>query len=345
MGYTTEHIAYECYLFLITILGINDAENSIYSFQNTTVFTGVDDALSYFLTYLFIYVLFYFLFARRIRGTEGISINNPLLLVIGICFFFIDIFLNSFVDNYSNIDFNQTYICIITLINILLCVMFMFFSFEISLRQELRYNLNVINQMKYNEKRQYELSKENIDLINQKCHDLKYQIRNIGNNNSINSEVVEEISQAITIFDSNVKTGNSALDIIFSEKSLLCNKNNIRFTCIADGKLLNFLSEVDTYSLFGNLIDNAIEALSDEIEKRIISLSIKGQGDFVCISIQNYYSQQLEFKNGLPVTKKDKKYHGYGMQSIKMICEKYDGTLSINTKDNIFSVNILFLKK
>lgn len=33
------------------------------------------------------------------------------------------------------------------------------------------------------------------------------------------------------------------------------------------------------------------------------------------------------------------------MQSIKMICEKYNGTLSINTNDNIFSVNILFLKQ
>ena len=200
--------------------------------------------------------------------------------------------------------------------------------------------------MKYNEEKQYELSKENIALINQKCHDLKYFIRNYGYKQTLNPQVIEEISQSIEIFDSNIKTGNNALDIIFTEKSLLCYKNNIRFTCIADGKLLSFMDDVDAYSLFGNLVDNAIEALKDEAQKRVISLIIKGQGDFVSISIQNFFSKQLRFENGLPITtKKDKNYHGYGMQSIKMICEKYNGTLSINTNDNIFSVNILFLKQ
>lgn len=346
IGYTTEHIAYELYLFIVTIFGIVDGENGIYSFQNKFLFINYQDAICYFASYLVIYFFAYLFFARKIKGNEGIRINNPLFLIIGIIFIFIDISLNAFVDNYSKANFDKTYICTIAIINILLCIMFEFFAFETSTRQELRKNLDVISQMKYNEEKQYELSKENIALINQKCHDLKYFIRNYGNNQTLNPQVIEEISQSIEIFDSNIKTGNNALDIIFTEKSLLCYKNNIRFTCIADGKLLSFMDDVDAYSLFGNLVDNAIEALKDEAQKRVISLIIKGQGDFVSISIQNFFSKQLRFENGLPITtKKDKNYHGYGMQSIKMICEKYNGTLSINTNDNIFSVNILFLKQ
>lgn len=346
IGYTTEHIAYELYLFIVTIFGIVNGENGIYSFQNKFLFINYQDAICYFASYLVIYFFAYLFFARKIKGNEGIRINNPLFLIIGIIFIFIDISLNAFVDNYSKANFDKTYICTIAIINILLCIMFEFFAFETSTRQELRKNLDVISQMKYNEEKQYELSKENIALINQKCHDLKYFIRNYGNNQTLNPQVIEEISQSIEIFDSNIKTGNNALDIIFTEKSLLCYKNNIRFTCIADGKLLSFMDDVDAYSLFGNLVDNAIEALKDEAQKRVISLIIKGQGDFVSISIQNFFSKQLHFENGLPITtKKDKKYHGYGMQSIKMICEKYNGTLSINTNDNIFSVNILFLKQ
>lgn len=346
IGYTTEHIAYELYLFIVTIFGIVNGENGIYSFQNKFLFINYQDAICYFASYLVIYFFAYLFFARKIKGNEGIRINNPLFLIIGIIFIFIDISLNAFVDNYSKVNFDKTYICTIAIINILLCIMFEFFAFETSTRQELRKNLDVISQMKYNEEKQYELSKENIALINQKCHDLKYFIRNYGNNQTLNPQVIEEISQSIEIFDSNIKTGNNALDIIFTEKSLLCYKNNIRFTCIADGKLLSFMDDVDAYSLFGNLVDNAIEALKDEAQKRVISLIIKGQGDFVSISIQNFFSKQLRFENGLPITtKKDKNYHGYGMQSIKMICEKYNGTLSINTNDNIFSVNILFLKQ
>ncbi len=346
IGYTTEHIAYELYLFIVTIFGIVNGGNGIYSFQNKFLFINYQDAICYFASYLVIYFFAYLFFARKIKGNEGIRINNPLFLIIGIIFIFIDISLNAFVDNYSKANFDKTYICTIAIINILLCIMFEFFAFETSTRQELRKNLDVISQMKYNEEKQYELSKENIALINQKCHDLKYFIRNYGNNQTLNPQVIEEISQSIEIFDSNIKTGNNALDIIFTEKSLLCYKNNIRFTCIADGKLLSFMDDVDAYSLFGNLVDNAIEALKDEAQKRVISLIIKGQGDFVSISIQNFFSKQLRFENGLPITtKKDKNYHGYGMQSIKMICEKYNGTLSINTNDNIFSVNILFLKQ
>lgn len=346
IGYTTEHIAYELYLFIVTVFGIVNGENGIYSFQNKFLFINYQDAICYFVSYLSIYFFAYLFFARKIKGNEGIRINNPLFLIIGIIFIFIDISLNAFVDNYSKVNFDKTYICTIAIINILLCIMFEFFAFETSTRQELRKNLDVISQMKYNEEKQYELSKENIALINQKCHDLKYFIRNYGNNQTLNPQVIEEISQSIEIFDSNIKTGNNALDIIFTEKSLLCYKNNIRFTCIADGKLLSFMDDVDAYSLFGNLVDNAIEALKDEEQKRVISLIIKGQGDFVSISIQNFFSKQLHFENGLPITtKKDKNYHGYGMQSIKMICEKYNGTLSINTNDNIFSVNILFLKQ
>lgn len=346
IGYTTEHIAYELYLFIVTVFGIVNGENGIYSFQNKFLFINYQDAICYFVSYLSIYFFAYLFFARKIKGNEGIRINNPLFLIIGIIFIFIDISLNAFVDNYSKVNFDKTYICTIAIINILLCIMFEFFAFETSTRQELRKNLDVISQMKYNEEKQYELSKENIALINQKCHDLKYFIRNYGNNQTLNPQVIEEISQSIEIFDSNIKTGNNALDIIFTEKSLLCYKNNIRFTCIADGKLLSFMDDVDAYSLFGNLVDNAIEALKDEAQKRVISLIIKGQGDFVSISIQNFFSKQLRFENGLPITtKKDKDYHGYGMQSIKMICEKYNGTLSINTNDNIFSVNILFFKQ
>ena len=41
-------------------------------------------------------------------------------------------------------------------------------------------------------------------------------------------------------------------------------------------------------------------------------------------------------------TKRDKAYHGYGMKSVKMLCDKYGGEMSIHTENSVFNLNILF---
>jgi len=61
------------------------------------------------------------------------------------------------------------------------------------------------------------------------------------------------------------------------------------------------------------------------------------------IHIQNYYHGKIIFDNDLSITTKgDIRYHGFGTKSIKMIVEKYKGTLSFNIIKDIFSLNILF---
>ena len=55
-------------------------------------------------------------------------------------------------------------------------------------------------------------------------------------------------------------TGNHALDVILTEKSLICKQKEIKLTCMADGKQLAFMQTTDLYSIFGNLLNNSIEA-------------------------------------------------------------------------------------
>ena len=152
------------------------------------------------------------------------------------------------------------------------------------------------------------------------------------------------MENTINIYDSLPKTGNHALDIILAEKSLYCQKNDISISYIIDGKKLNFIRESDIYSLFGNLLDNAIQStIHLESEKRIISISVRSEGDLVSINSHNYYSGQLQIQDGLPLTtKKDTRFHGFGVKSMVMIVEKYGGNISFSAKDQIFNLNILF---
>lgn len=148
----------------------------------------------------------------------------------------------------------------------------------------------------------------------------------------------------ISIYDADVKTGNEAIDIILTEKNLLCCNKKIKLTCMADCKKLFFIDDSDLYVLFGNALDNAIEAVSkiDNKEKRYIGFTVYNHNDMISINVNNFYSGEISLdKDGLPITTKDNKdYHGFGMKSIKMIVDKYHGDVSIVTKDNIFNLNI-----
>lgn len=72
---------------------------------------------------------------------------------------------------------------------------------------------------------------------------------------------------------------------------------------MADGSLISFIDEEDIYSLFSNLLDNAIEAVSKcPIEKRTMGIRIENKLDqYVSITVYNYcIDSEFVFSNGLP---------------------------------------------
>ncbi len=74
----------------------------------------------------------------------------------------------------------------------------------------------------------------------------------------------------------------------------------------------------------------------------MISLSVATKGDFLTIAVENFFTGQISFEDGLPVTtKEDKDNHGYGTQSIRMLVEKYDGYMKYTTQEDIFTLSIL----
>ena len=78
--------------------------------------------------------------------------------------------------------------------------------------------------------KQYEISKQTIDLINVKCHDMKHQIRAISRQAAIDPAALEEMESVISIYGTIVKTGSQALDIILAEKNLSGSRGKRMFT-------------------------------------------------------------------------------------------------------------------
>ena len=195
------------------------------------------------------------------------------------------------------------------------------------------------------QKQQYQITAETIETINRSCHDLRYIIRNVGEEQGSSESSIEEAAKAIRIYDTAIKTGNEALDLILMEKSLFCVNHDIQLTCMVDGQKLNRMEDGDIYALFGNALDNAVRAVMPlaDSQKKVISIKMLDQGDLLTIQIQNYYDGTLDFQDGLPVTThaSEGELHGYGMKSIRQIAAKYGGTISVKAEDGVFLLNIL----
>ena len=212
----------------------------------------------------------------------------------------------------------------------------------------LKADIEIIAKMWRDDKRRYEIAEENIDIINVKYHDLKHRLLELKVGKcEVSDEEIREIEDAIGIYDTSVETGCDPLDVILSEKSLYCRRNGITLTCMVDGGSLTFMSASELYSLFGNILSNAVEAVSDlsDGDKKVISFTVRRVGDMLIVESENYYSRNISFKDGLPLTsKRDKQSHGDGMKSIKMLAEKYGGEMSIKTENQVFNLNIVFPK-
>lgn len=210
-----------------------------------------------------------------------------------------------------------------------------------------RRELDAIKNILQNQYIQYRQSRESIDLINRKYHDLKHQIAVLRAEEDPDRRAafLDRMEEEILHYEAQNKTGNSVLDTVLTGKSLYCAKHRIKLTCVADGSHLAFMDIMDVCTLFGNALDNAIEyelSIPDK-EKRLIHLEVYVRKGFLVIRCENYCPNPPVFENGLPVTTKaDREYHGYGLKSIRYTAEKYGGSMAVEASDGWFQLTLLF---
>lgn len=194
---------------------------------------------------------------------------------------------------------------------------------------------------------QYRNFQDSFELINRKYHDLKHQIAGLRAEPDAEKRNVwlNELEQELDVLSDIGHTGNNVLDGILAAKMVYCRRNHIKVTCVADGEILKGIHVTDLCTIFGNALDNAVECVSllEDAAKRLIHFSVTKEKDFIFIRFENYCEHELEIgSNTLPVTSKaDKKEHGYGMKSIRIAAEKYQGSMAYELKNNWFELKIL----
>lgn len=209
-------------------------------------------------------------------------------------------------------------------------------------------DLAALRQTEQLARQHYEIARENIDLINIRCHDIRKSISRMADDRESRTtgDLLRQVEGNIRIYDSIFHTGSEYLDVLLTEKGLYCSGNGITFTCVADGRRLGFMNDTDVFELFSNILDNAIESAGrmQDPGKRIVNLDVEANGRLLVIRSENYYpdTETPKFSDGMPVTTKtDHRRHGFGTRSIAWQARKYHGEASFQASDGVYTVTVV----
>ncbi len=334
-GYAMQHFTYK----LIQIV-IGSIEKGIPSFVDNNY--GIYGIYASFV--IISLPIFYNMFGKKIHKNETLIIEDSRLLIISIILIICTVILNLIYESFVKAS-NLTLFIVGCLFDMVCCFLTLFIEFEMLKSKELSEAYIQMKTIWESEKKQLEISKENMDYMKILAHDLKHELNE--STLLISKDKVDELNRRIAAFGNSIKTGNDILDLVIAERTLIVQKENINLSIIADGSVLSNMKQSDCYSLFMNIMDNAIDAVKElPKDQREISLAVRESMGMILIHEVNPFKGTLNFKDGLPqTTKGDSMYHGLGTKSIKGIVDSYSGDCEISIKDNnIYVLNILLPK-
>lgn len=134
--------------------------------------------------------------------------------------------------------------------------------------------------------------------------------------------------------------GNVILNAIISNKMDYCKRNGIHFQVDIQEVCIDFMKQVDITTLFGNLLDNALEAC-EKTEEKELNLRICPFNKFIYIQLSNSFSGKIKWDvKGRPVSSKGE-YHGIGLENVEKVLKDYNGNIQYTVEKHIFTVEIM----
>ena len=187
-------------------------------------------------------------------------------------------------------------------------------------------------------------SQENMKIIR---HDLKLHLSTLQGliekgNNDVALDYIKKAYDLTSYKNEYAKSNNAELDSILNYKLHEANKLGIEVSLNLNVPEKLSFQPIDIVIIIGNLIDNAIEAVSKLEGCKKIEVSVEFSRNILYISVVNPFNGEVNIINKeLKTTHKDKVNHGIGLKSVKKSLEKYDGSISLSHTDKEFYADVL----
>lgn len=173
-------------------------------------------------------------------------------------------------------------------------------------------------------------------------HDMKNHLlllqAQAGNGQEVQKSI-QELKDQIQEYENYHHTGNEFLDIIIRDKSKAAQERKIDFSAVISFEAGSFIEPLDISTIFGNALDNAIEA-SEKLpeDMRLVTVRANRVRNILIIIVENNTASTTIETTG--TTKKDTFAHGFGLSNLKNAVEKYDGQCSTKLENGTFTLKI-----
>lgn len=274
-------------------------------------------------------------FKYDIREKDVVIISISFLLVFSVSFASTYGYLNLKMSDTSSLDL------ITSVLSVVFIVQFLYSRNVSYLReQEQRDKMQIAQLQQQYSYYQDKLKEE--ERIRSIYHDMKNHLLVLEGSQGTEAtrQMAQELRSQIASYEDYIHTGNDFLDIIIRDKAEKAREKHIDFSAFVDFRDADFIEPLDISTLFGNGIDNAIEA-SEKLaeEQRVILVKAGKIQDFISILIENNCLD--EAYAGGETTKADKFLHGFGISNMQKVAEKYSGTCTTTQANGRFTLKIL----
>lgn len=179
-------------------------------------------------------------------------------------------------------------------------------------------------------------------------HEMKHMIRTLEELACENEGgAVRELSMKLSARGGSAKeiySGDPIMNAILLEREKMAMEYKVDFKVdIECGLNLDFIEDMDKITMFGNLLDNALEAAVAVKEGGYVSVSFyMGNCAMAIFRVENNFKIKPRTQGNEYITiKKAKKEHGFGLKAVKELSKKYGGMFNITENETTFTVMLL----
>lgn len=238
------------------------------------------------------------------------------------------------------------YLCAINMGCIVLADLYLLYF--VKMADEKNYYENQVKVLEQQANIQYEYylaQAKKYDKTVQILHDVKKHIKAIedlytSDQESMAGEYANKIGDLLKPLIPVRYTENPILNILLTDKETIMKDKGISMEIKIDNVSLDFVEPIDVTTIFGNLLDNAIEAAEKAEGEKYVYIKIGSRRQMIIISIENS-CDDVKWKNDIPISKKGKG-RGIGLLNVRSSIDKYDGSLKLKQENKKF-VAELFL--
>lgn len=153
---------------------------------------------------------------------------------------------------------------------------------------------------------------------------------------------IKKLDDNIQGLGGNIDCGNPVVSVLVSQISKKAQENQVEFQVHGHiGEEIR-MDNLDLCTLVSNLLHNALEASVQTEKDRWMQLDLQYSKERLHICIRNtMIRKEISPNQKMNSEKKEAKNHGYGIQNMQDVVEKYHGMIHWEGKNHVFSLQIM----